>query len=65
MEPRRTPTARLLAGLGVTLSAVAVYCGYTIMQMRGLERLQTESIDRNRTDSLLLLRIQNNLNSTA
>src|SRR5258708_26478504 len=33
--------------------------------MRGLRRLQTQSIDRNRTDSLLLLRIQNNLNSLA
>src|SRR5437868_6266400 len=31
--------------------------------MRGLRRLQTESIDRNRRDSLLLLRIQNNLNA--
>jgi len=58
----RSPTVRLLAGLAVTLSAVAVYSVYTIVQMRGLERLQTESIDHNRTDSLLLLRIQNNLN---
>lgn len=57
------PTFRLLAGLGVTLSALAVYSIYTVAQMRGLERLQTESIDRNRTDSLLLLRIQNNLNA--
>lgn len=58
----RSPTVRLLAGLAVTLSALSVYSVYTIVQMRGLERLQTESIDRNRTDSLLLLRIQNNLN---
>src|SRR5438552_604655 len=57
-----TPTIRLLAGLAVTLAAVSLYSVYTIVQMRGLERLQTESIDRNRTDSLLLLRIQNNLN---
>jgi signal transduction histidine kinase len=49
--------------LAVTLSAVALYSGYTISQMRGLRRLQTESIDRNRRDSLLLLRIQNNLNT--
>jgi len=54
-----------LVGLAVTLSAVALYSGYTIVQMRGLRRLQTQSIDRNRTDSLLLLRIQNNLNSLA
>ncbi len=45
------------------MSAVALYSAYTIWQMRGLRRLQTESIDRNRTDSLLLLRIQNNLNA--
>ncbi len=47
----------------VTLSAVAVYFGYTIVQIRGLRDLQANIIDRNRTDSLLLLRIQNNLNS--
>lgn len=40
-----------------------VYCGFTLWQIRGLRRLQTEEIDRNRTDSLLLLRIQNDLNS--
>ncbi len=47
----------------MTLSAVAVYSGYTVVQLRGLRRLQAETIDRNRADSLLLLRIQNNLNS--
>jgi signal transduction histidine kinase len=60
-----SPTIRLLAGLAITLSAVAVYAGYTIVQLRGLEDLQARTIDRNRTDSLLLLRIQNNLNSIA
>jgi signal transduction histidine kinase len=55
----------LLAGLAVTLSAVAVYSVYTVYQLRTLERLQAATIDRNRTDSLLLLRIQNNLNSVA
>jgi signal transduction histidine kinase len=59
----RSPTVRLLAGLGITLSAVALYSGYMVMQLRGLERLQGGIIDRNRADSLLLLRIQNNLNS--
>ena len=62
-QSSRSPTLRLLAGLAVTLTAVALYSGYTIVQLRGLRRLQTESIDRNRTDSLLLLRIQNNLNA--
>jgi signal transduction histidine kinase len=65
MATRRTPTFGLLAGLAVTLSAVAVYSGYTVVQLRSLRRLQAETIDRNRADSLLLLRIQNNLNSLA
>src|SRR5580658_10436098 len=65
MPSRRSPTIGLLAGLAVTLSAVAVYSGYTIVQLRSLRHLQNETIDRNRTDSLLLLRIQNNLNSLA
>ena len=65
MPSRRSPTIGLLAGLAVTLSAVAVYSTYTIVQLRSLRRLQTETIDRNRTDSLLLLRIQNSLNSLA
>jgi signal transduction histidine kinase len=54
---------RLLPGLLVTVAAVAVFSLYTIAQLRGLTRLQNEIIDRNRTDSLLLLRIQNNLNA--
>ena len=65
MEQYRSPTIRLLAGLAVTLSAVTVYSAYTIVQLRSLEQLQASIIDRNRTDSLLLLRIQNNLNSVA
>ena len=59
----RSPTVRLLAGLALTLSAVALYSGYTVSQIHVLERLQGGIIDRNRADSLLLLRIQNNLNS--
>ena len=55
----RSPTYRLLAGLLVTLLAVGVYSGYTIVQLRSLRSLQTDTIDRNRLDSLLLLRIQN------
>jgi signal transduction histidine kinase len=65
LERGRTPTFRLLAGLAVTFSAVAVYSAYTVYQLRGLERLQTATIDRNRSDSLLLLRIQNDLNTVA
>ena len=62
---RPSPTLRLLAGLAVTLLAVSVYAGYTVLQLRSLRQLQTETIDRNRTDTLLLLRIQNSLNSLA
>src|SRR5690242_4607459 len=62
-SPAESPTARLLAGLAVILSATAVYSGYAIAQLHGLEQLQTGIIDRNRADSLLLLRIQNNLSS--
>ena len=65
MDRGRTPTFRLLAGLAVTLSAVAVYSAYTVWQLRTLESLQAATIDRNRIDSLLLLRIQNNLASVA
>ena len=55
----------MLAGLGVTLLAAAIYSTYTVVQLRSLRQLQAEQIDRNRADSLLLLRIQNNLNSLA
>jgi signal transduction histidine kinase len=61
----RSPTFRLLAGLAITLLAVGVYSGYTIVQLHSLRLLQTRTIDRNRTDTLLLLRIQNGLNSLA
>jgi signal transduction histidine kinase len=65
MAARRSPTFGLLLGLAVTLSAVAGYSAYSVVQLRSLRRLQAETIDRNRADSLLLLRIQNNLNSLA
>lgn len=65
MDLGRSPTVRLLTGLAVILTAVVVYSGYTIWQLRSLEELQTSTIDRNRTNSLLLLRIQNDLNSIA
>ncbi len=65
MDTRRSPRFRLLAGLGVTLLAATIYSAYTVVQLRSLRQLQAEQIDRNRADSLLLLRIQNNLNSLA
>jgi signal transduction histidine kinase len=63
-DPRvvsQSPTARLLVGLLVTLLGVAVYSWYTLRQLRGLRELQTTIIDRNRRDSLQLLRMQNDL----
>ncbi len=61
----RSPTARLLAGLTITLAAVAFFSWYTLRQVAGLERLQTNTVERNRKDSLQLLRIQNNLHALA
>lgn len=58
---RSSPTARLLFGLAVTLGAVAIFSWYALRQIGGLRRLQTETVDRNRRDSLQLLRIQNDL----
>jgi signal transduction histidine kinase len=60
-----SPTRRLLAGLGATLLAVAVFSWYTLRQIDGLRALQTDTIERNRRDSLQLLRIQSDLNSLA
>src|SRR5579871_4464508 len=57
-----SPTGRLLAGLAVTLAAVGIFTFYALYQIRGLEDLQTRIVDRNRKDSLQLLRIQNDLN---
>jgi signal transduction histidine kinase len=50
-------------GLVVTILAVLVYAAYITLQFAGLRRLQSELVDRNRRDSLQLLRIQNDLNS--
>jgi hypothetical protein len=65
LESRRSISIRLGAGLLLGLTALAVYSGYTIAELRVLRRLQTDVIDRNRRDSLLLVRIQNNLNMLA
>lgn len=57
------PTRGLYFGLIVTLIAVLAYAAYITMQFAGIRKLQSEMIDRNRKDSLQLLRIQNDLNS--
>ena len=63
--PERSPTLGLLLGLIITLSAVLAYSAYITWQVAGLRKLQTELVDRNRKDSLQLLRIQNDLNLLA
>jgi signal transduction histidine kinase len=54
-----------LLGLVITLAAVLAYAYYIKEQLTGLRKLQSEMVDRNRRDSLQLLRIQNDLNSIA
>lgn len=62
---RRSPTALLLLGLVVTLATVLAYSWYISGQIAGLRQLQTDLTDRNRRDSLQLLRIQGDLNQLA
>jgi signal transduction histidine kinase len=61
----RSPGNRLLLGLVLTLAAILAFAAYMTLQLRGLRRLQSDLVDRNRKDSLQLLRIQNDLNSAA
>lgn len=65
ISAQRSPTNRLLLGLVITLAAVLAYSSYITVQLAGLRKLQSEMVDRNRKDSLQLLRIQNDLNSIA
>jgi len=58
-----SPTTGLLFGLVLTLAAVLIYSFYTRSQLAGLRALQSNMVDRNRRDSLQLLRVQNDLNS--
>ncbi|GAC1428984.1 MAG: hypothetical protein NVS1B11_09090 [Terriglobales bacterium] len=61
--PERSPTKGSFIGLLVTLAAVIVYSWYITLQISGLRDLQNNLADRNRKDSLQLLRVQNELNS--
>src|ERR1044071_811650 len=58
----RSPTPALLLGLILTLAVVAANSWYLSRQITRLSDLQRELTDRNRRDSLQLLRIQNDLN---
>ena len=64
-EEQRSPTRALLFGLIITLAAVVAYSAYITVQISGLRKLQSEMVERNRRDSLQLLRLQNDLNSVA
>ncbi len=58
----RSPATALWLGLLITLATVVTYSWYITGQISGLQALQTDLADRNRKDSLQLLRIQNDLN---
>jgi signal transduction histidine kinase len=62
---RRSPTTGLFIGLIITLAAILAYTSYIAFQIAGLRQLQHNLVDRNRKNSLQLLRIQNDLNSIA
>lgn len=62
---RRSPTGALLLGLLVTLTGVVAVSWYVSRQISGLRALQIDLGERNRKDTLQLLRIQNDLNSIA
>ena len=64
-QPIHSATAGLLLGLMITLAAIVAYSWYVTRQISGLRKLQTSITERNRKDSLQLLRIQNNLNEVA
>jgi signal transduction histidine kinase len=65
LAPGRSPTPGLFLGLAITLIAVLAYSAYITTQISRLRELQNDVADRNRKDSLQLLRIQNDLNSLA
>ena len=62
---RRPPTRLLAAGLALTIATIAAVGAYTFREIRALRDEQTAISERNRKDSLQLLRIQNNLSRLA
>jgi signal transduction histidine kinase len=63
ISSERSLTVALMLGLIITLASVASYSWYITGQISGLRIVQRDLADRNRRDSLQLLRIQNDLNS--
>ena len=65
-EPQSpSPSPRLIVGLVITLAMILAFCLYTVREIRLLRDEQTAISERNRLDSLQLLRIQNNLSTLA
>jgi signal transduction histidine kinase len=62
---RRSPVRLLIVGLALALLTVASVGVYTMWEIRQLRDEQTAISERNRRDSLQLLRIQNDLASLA
>lgn len=60
-----SPTARLAAGVVVTLVIILAYAGYTLNSVRRIREVQTEIVDQNRKAALQLIRIQGDLNALA
>jgi signal transduction histidine kinase len=61
----RSPTSALLVGLVLTLAVVVACAWYISAQIAGLRALQANLADRNRQESLQLLRIQGDLTQLA
>jgi len=57
------PTARLMTGLVITLVGVGAFSWYALSRIAGLRDLQRQLVERNRRDSLQLLRIEDDLHS--
>src|SRR5216110_2099425 len=60
-----SPTRPLLVGLAITLLAVTIFSWYALSRIDVVRGLQKDTIDRNRQDSLQLLRIQNDFHVLA
>lgn len=59
----KSPTQRLLIGLLITLAAIAIFSWDAFYQLNRLRLLQDNLVDRNRHDSLLLVRVLNDVNT--
>jgi signal transduction histidine kinase len=64
-DGRRSPARTLAIGVALALMTIASVGAYTIAEVRRLRDEQTAISERNRKDSLQLLRIQNDLSSLA